>query len=188
MKQLLTLLKFPLYTVTDILANLLAFPLVPIAVLLADSEGRLPKALRWLETPDALGWGAGYYETFIKGIYDSFGKHAGMIMWLWRNRAYSLSAKWQATPNYSTMVMRSYGTPGVFKNAPAWWVGTIADGNRWWFEFSFAIRVGNLFSIGMRTGWKLLPFFDGSRPEDFTKTATGIFTGVTLRTDSVDGA
>jgi len=187
MYKLFAFLKFFSFLIVNFVGNILAFPLVPLCVMLADSQGRLPKGFRWLETPDALGWGAGRYEPTINSIYEKFGKRIALIAWLLRNRAYGLAAKCQATPNYDTMIMKSYGTPGVFRNAPAWWLGTITDGNRWWFEFSFAVRVGNLFVIGVRTGWKLLPFFDGSRPEDFSTTATGLFMGITPRTDSIDG-
>lgn len=187
MNKPITILGFFAFTLVEWIANIIAFPLVPVAVLFANKQGRLPLGLRWLETPDALGWGAGTYEPEIQKIYEKFGARMSMIIWLWRNRAYGLSAKWQATPNYDTMVLRSYGTPAVFKNAPAWWLGTITDGNRWWFEFSFAVRFGNLFALGTRTGWKLLPFFQGHRPEDFKTTATGLFTGISIRSDSVDG-
>lgn len=187
MKKVLVVIGFFLFTILEYIANILAFPLVPIGVMLADENGRFPKWLRWLETPDALGWGAGNYEPAIKNIYDKRGRRVALIAWLWRNRAYGLAAKWRATPNYDTMVMRSYGTQNVFKNAPAWWLGTITDGDRWWFEFSFAIRFGNLFAIGMRNGWKLLPFFNGHRPEDFNTTASGLFSGISIRSDSVDG-
>ena len=187
MRKLVTIIKFFLFTLVEWVFNLLALPVVPIAVMLADEEGRLPKFLRWFETPDALGWGAGTYEPAIKKVYDERGKRVALIMWLWRNRAYGLSSKWSARPNYDTMVMKSYGTQGVFRNAPAWWLGTITDGDKWWFEFSFAVRFGNLFVLGFRNGWKLLPFFDGHRPADFSTTATGLFTGISIRSDSVDG-
>lgn len=180
------ILKFITYTALNTLGSILSIPLVPIAVTLADKDGRLPKPLRWLETPDALGWGAGTYEPDIQKWYDRLGKRGALVMWLWRNRAYGLAAKWRATPNYETMTLKSYGTQDVFANAPAWWLGVIEDGDNKWFEFSFAIRFGNLFALGMRTGWKLLPFFVGHRPENFENTATGLFTGVSLRSSSVD--
>ena len=55
-------------------------------------------------------------------------------------------------------IRRHWAAQGVFKNAPAWWLGTITDSDKWWFEFSFAIRFGDLFVLGFRNGWKLLPF------------------------------
>lgn len=187
MRKFATVVGLFLFTIVEWVFNILALPIVPLAVLLADDQGRLPTLFRWFETPDDLGWGAGTYEPAIKSVYDRYGKRVALVVWLWRNRAYGLSAKWRATPNYDTMVMKSYGTQGVFRNAPAWWVGTITDGDRWWFEFSAALRFGDLFVFGFRTGWKLLPFFDGHRPEDFSRTATGLFTGISIRSDSVDG-
>ena len=187
MTKFKTIVAFLLFTLIEWIANVLTIPLVPIAVLMADKEGRLPKGFRWLETPDALGWGAGTYEPVIMNVFEKYGKRIALIRWLWRNRAYGLAAKWQAKPNYDTMVLRSYGTQAVFKNAPAWWLGTITDGDKWWFEFSFAVRFGNLFVLGFRTGWKLLPFFQGHRPEDFTTSATGLFTGISPRSDSIEG-
>lgn len=179
-----TLLRFLPWTVFCWCAEILAIFLTPLAVYLADSDGRLPKYLRWMETPDALGWGAGYYEPAIKKVFDKYGKKVALGVWLLRNRVYGLGTVWRCFPEYDTMVLKSYGTKNVFDNAPGWWLGTIQDKSGWYFEFSFAVRVLNLFSIGMRTGWKLLPFFNGHRPED-RSTATGIFAGITFRSSGV---
>ncbi len=184
LKQLLLFLPL---TVANWLAAILALPLVPIAVRFADPLGRLPKGLQWLETPDALGWGAGTYEPSINKVYQKHGKRIALIWWLWRNRAYSFAHRFQCRPDFSQCVMRSYGTPGVFKHAPSWWFGTIKQGDKWYFEFAAAVPIGKLFVLGTRCGWKLLPFFQGHRPENYATSASGIFSGITIRTDSLDG-
>lgn len=184
LKQLILFLPL---TVANWLVSGLAFLLVPVGVLLADNSGRLPKWLQWFETPDALGWGAGTYEPNIYKIYHRFGKRIALIWWLWRNRAYGFAHTVQCQPDFSQCVMHSYGTQGVFKHAPSWWLGTIKQGDKWHFEFAAAVPVGKLFVLGTRCGWKLLPFFQGHRPENYTTSASGIFSGITIRTDSLDG-
>ena len=180
-----TLLLFLPWTLFCWLAEVVAIILTIPAVLLADSTGRLPRWLRWMETPDALGWGAGCYEPAIQAVYDRWGPKTALVVWLLRNRVYGLGNKWRCSPRYDTMTLKSWGTQGVFNNAPAWWLGTIEYDGKWYFEFSFAVRVGQWFNLGMRTGWKLLPFFTGHRPQDFSTTATGIFTGITFRSSGI---
>ena len=180
-----TLLLFLPWTIFCWLAEILAIILTVPAVYTADKTGRLRPWLRWMETPDDLGWRAGYYEPAIKAIYDKHGEKIALVVWLLRNRVYGLGSQWRCSPSYDTMTLRCWGTPGVFSNAPAWWFGTVQYGDKWFFEFSFAVRFGNLFNLGMRSGWKLLPFFTGHRPENFATTATGIFAGITLRSSGV---
>lgn len=147
-------------------AESLAVFLVPIAVLFTDGGGRLPRLARWMETMDAPGWAGppseGYPTT-----------HWGLIRWLWRNRCYRLSNVWRCSPDYSTMRLAERGTRNPRHSAPAWWLGTITDGARWWFEFVAAVRLAGI-TVELRAGWKLLPFFDGARPDDFGATPVGM--------------
>ncbi|HEU4621932.1 MAG TPA: hypothetical protein VFS42_06885 [Burkholderiaceae bacterium] len=65
--------------------SIVAIVVVPFAVLLANSEGRLPYWARWFETPDALGWDANLYEPSMARIRN---KRLRLMIWLGlRNRA-----------------------------------------------------------------------------------------------------
>ncbi|MFO1301796.1 MAG: hypothetical protein U1F17_15775 [Burkholderiaceae bacterium] len=149
-----------------LVAEVLAVPLVPLAVALADPAGRLPPCFRWLETHDQPGWQGPLSEGYPATRW-------GLIRWLWRNRAYRLSNTWRCSPDFETMVLRERGTRDPRTNPPAWWLGTIADGRRWWFELTAAARLAGV-DVELRAGWKLAPFFEGARPGDFTATPIGM--------------
>lgn len=149
-----------------LMAEVLAIPLVPVAVVRADPSGRLPGWARWLETHDHPGWEGPLSEGYPATRW-------GLVRWLWRNRAYRLSNAWRCSPDYSTMSMSERGTRNPRKHAPAWWLGTITDGGRWWFELAMAARL-RWFDVELRAGWKLLPLFDGERPADFGSTPVGM--------------
>lgn len=168
------------------LAEVAAYLFASFAVKKADpTTGRLPESLRWMETPDALGWGAGTYEPEIKKIYDEQGKEKALVAWLRRNKAYGLRYELRALPNYETMVLDESG-PRV---PPRWgffqWKGVIRDGDQTWFESMPGLGLG-WFHIYLRMGWKLKPLFLGERPDLTTPTAVGLFMGITPRIDDWD--
>jgi hypothetical protein len=175
---------FALYSTITFVAVPLSVPLVPLGVAMADDRGRLPHALRWLETPDALGWGAGTYEPTIKKIYDKHGKRAALTVWLWRNKAYGLRHAMRATPDYKTMKLTESGVRVPPKQGPWFWHGRVTDKGRSWFEHHQGMSFGRVH-LSVRAGWKLKPYFDGHRPAP-GKTATGMFNGVTIRMDDWD--
>lgn len=180
------LIEFFLGTALTTVAVPLSYPLVPIAVAKADrATGRLQPRHRWLETPDAVGWGAGTYEPAIKKIYDERGKEAALRAWLWRNKAYGLRYKLRATINPDAMTLHETGTRIPPRLGPWAWRGTITSNGKTWFE----ARRGWSFGVGhvsVHSGWKLQPLFDGYRPKPGTITAVGLFEGVTVRLDDWD--
>ena len=178
-------LKFLALSFVMFILELLVYPLVPIAVLFADKDGRLPKGFRWLETHDALGWGAGTYEPPIQAIYEKYGKQIAMIMWLWRNKAYTLRHNLRANPNYDTMILQSSGVMVPPKWGFFYWKGTVVDGTNSWFELVLGISFGK-FYIFLRNGWKLKPYFNGDRPTNLNTTAVGMFVGFSIRSDDWD--
>lgn len=177
--------KFICLSVVMFILELLAYPLVPIAVFFADETGRLPKGFRWLETHDSLGWGAGTYEPAIQEIYEKHGEKIALIVWLWRNKAYTLRHKLRANPNYETMVLQSSGVMVPPKWGFFHWKGTIIDGTKSWFELVLGISLGK-FHIFLRNGWKLKPYFNGDRPTNLNTTAVGMFIGFSIRSDDWD--
>jgi hypothetical protein len=177
------MLRFLGLTVLVHSMQILAYPLVPVGVLLADSAGRLPRWLRWFETHDDLGWGAGTYEHPVRAVYDRWGPRAALIYWLWRNKAYTLRNNLRATPNYDTMVMTERGVPVPPKWGFFYWYGSISSGSKTWFECMPGISLGK-FHLYLRIGWKLRPYFNGERPQGVA--ATGMFTGITPRSDDWD--
>ena len=160
------------------LAQLAAYPLVPLAVAMADEEGRLPSGLRWLETPDALGWGAGTYEPEIRDVYDRRGKRAALRAWLLRNKAYGLCERWRARIDRSRMVLSERG-PRVPPRWGFWrWRGDVDE----YFDGQYGLSLGS-FYVYLRCGWKLKPLFvdQGDRNK-----VIGFFQGITPRSDDWD--
>ena len=176
-------MKFILLTILNWIIILLAFPVVPIAVMMANKEGRLPKIFRWYETHDDLGWGAGTYEHAVKEVYEKRGKRIALIYWLWRNKAYTFRNKLRANPNFDTMIVSEKGAKIPPKFGPYFSHYTVKDKKQKWFDtfigFSFI-----KFHLYLRCGWKVKPIVEGQRPTD--KDATGMFSGISIRSDDWD--
>lgn len=176
-------MKFLSLAVVNFALMLLAYPLVPIAVSLADKNGRLPKAFRWFETHDDLGWGAGTYEHAVKAVFDKYGKRVALIYWLWRNKAYTFRNKLRARPNFDTMTVHQTGTD----KPPKWgffyskWV--VKDQGKEWFDTFAGCSFGK-FHVYLRMGWKVKPIVQGQRPTE--QDATGMFSGISIRSDDWD--
>lgn len=175
---------FWLKTILVSAASIACIWAVPQAVKRADPQtGRLQPNDRWMETHDALGWGAGTYEPEIKKIYDTKGKEAALEAWLLRNKAYTLRWSLRATPNYETMTLEESG-PRVPPKWGFWrWKGVVKDGPYEWFDSMTGLSLGWLH-VYIRAGWKLKPLFLGERPTG--ATAVGMFTGITPRADDWD--
>lgn len=177
-------MSFLLDTIRVTVASIACLWEVPKAVKRADPlTGRLQPEDRWMETHDALGWGAGTYEPEIKKIYDEQGKEKALEAWLLRNKAYTLRWQLRATPNYKTMTLTESG-PRV---PPKWgffhWRGVVKDGASEWFDSMRGIGLG-FVHVYLRSGWKLKPLFLGERPAE--PSAVGMFVGITPRADDWD--
>jgi len=159
------------------LAALAAFPLVPVAVLIADADGRLPRWARWMETQDRPGWlgppSEGYPAT-----------RWGLTRWLWRNRAYRLRNRYRATPDYRDIAI----TVGGSIAHPRRGFGRLAidiesRGRTWWYRrWSLGLRG---FVLYAHAGWKLMGYVEGARPAPDAAVSTGMFIGVAVRTDDL---
>lgn len=179
------MIRFIAFTLIAWVGTALAYPLVPIAVAYADEDGRLPHWARWLETPDALGWGAGIYEPVIKRIYDKYGREKALVVWLWRNPAYRLKF-WMGMNvvnyDYSKVTFTSSGA----YNPPKWgfslWRATALYDGRKYFDIRPQLSLGS-FYIYLLIGWKLKPYISGYFPT--TPNAAGMFSGITPRTESL---
>lgn len=182
------ILQFIFLTPIMVIADILAYPLVPIAVLFADPEtGRLPRGFRWLETFDDLGWEGGMYEPQVRAVHERWGRRAGLIYWLWRNKAYTLHNYFRAQPNYGDMTLTQSGATTPPKWGPFYWLGRVRSSTGSWFDLQAGIGLG-IFYIYARMGWKIRPLFSGDRPGPDDKSATNMFTGISLRSDDWDDA
>lgn len=158
------------------MAELAVYPLAPFAVRRANAEGRLPDWAKWMETVDAHGWGSGAYEPAIKAIYDAHGKEAALVAWLRRNKAYTLRAGLRAKPAPGTQI-KSSGSKVPPRRG--FWVWRVDIGQWWERRYGLSLQA---FHVSVRLGWKLTPYLDGW-PKDQKTSATGIFIGVSVRTD-----
>lgn len=170
-------MRFWLYLPICLAGWLLAYPLVPVAVCLADSAGRLPRPLRWLETHDALGWAGPATEPAIARTTERWGRRTGLIRWLWRNKAYSLR-HWMRAQISADMPRSVSGHAIPRRWGISIWRASI--GPYWEWQPRFGLGV---FHLKLRCGWKLKPFFDGPGPYG---ASAGIFTGVSIRSDDWD--
>jgi hypothetical protein len=171
-------MKFILFTVLGFVAELLAYPLVPIAVLFADKDGRLPFIFRWLETFDALGWDGGWYEPAVFAVAQKHGKRAALIYWLWRNKAYTLR-NWMRADVTDAMPRQQIGdynqAPGVY-----YWRGSVGP---YW-----QVRVGYGFSkfcLFAQAGWKIADYLNPNS-DNWISPAAGMFIGITLRSTRIE--
>ena len=155
-------------------AEMLAYPVAPVAVAFATADGRLPRWARWWETHDNLGWTGPLSEGYPATKW-------GLVRWLWRNKAYTLRWKFRALPDYPTMVTRVRGG-----ERPRWGYGyrriDIWAANGHWFYARHEVGLGR-FSVWLDAGWKLQGFLEGARPGANDRVSTGNFLGVGLRTD-----
>lgn len=177
------MIRFIFFTIVATLGTLLAYPAVPFAVAYADDDGRLPLAWRWLETPDALGWGAGTYEPGIKRIYDEYGKEKALVVWLWRNPAYRLRF-WMGMNvenyDYSKVTFSSSGLMEPRHFGFSLWKGKASYNGKTYFDIRPSISFGS-FYIYLLIGWKLKPYFTGYFPKE--PNAAGMFSGITPRSE-----
>lgn len=140
-------------------ADLLAYPLAPIALLFA-SNGRLPWAFRWLETQDnPLTGDEGHVERW-KIIrtqhplldHDYFQE----VAWLWRNKAYRFSYDFLGRVPEN---LRMYGdinvenTGNKSQEGVCYWLGDNIWG-MFLFKPLFPYAKGKYVYLRMYLGWK----------------------------------
>lgn len=156
-------------------AEMLAYPVVPVAVAFATPEGRLPRWARWWETHDRVGWAGPLSEGYPATRW-------GLLRWLWRNKAYTLRWKFRCLPDYPSMRWAVRGSSVRSRwGYDHYRIDVTAGNGRWWYRrWSFGL---GLFSIWLDAGWKLQGFLEGARPGPDDKVSTGNFLGVGLRTD-----
>ena len=170
-------MMFWLYLPVSILGQLLAYPMVPIAVWWADENGRLPRIFRWLETHDNLGWDGPLSEPATREVYETKGRMAGLRRWLWRNKAYTLRS-WMRANISPDMPRKQSGVSVPKRWGYSSWRGKIGP----YWEWQPRLGFGS-FHLKLRCGWKMRPYFDGDGPYS---ASAGIFTGVSIRSDDWD--
>lgn len=114
----------------------LAFPLAPVAVLLAHRNpwpspgawgsgadvprGCLRFPFEWLDTPDEPLPG-GMYEPQVRGWYDRYGWRVCAVLWLWRNRAFRLAfSLGRPVDSYDAAPWRHDWVCGILKGTVGW--------------------------------------------------------------------
>lgn len=155
--------------------------LVPIAVSrMKMATGRLT-FFRWLETHDNLGWPGPASEEATA----QFGRtRKAMRRWLLRNKAYALRYKMGVPFIHEDVNWGLLRTKGR-EDPPIWglsyyYVEIEANGKRY-FELQPSLCLGPNFRLYARIGWKVKRLGTGS-----PKGGTGIYTGITPRTDNRD--
>ena len=175
------------------IAGLLAFPLVPIAVLCArrttiDPGGlnatlwRLPRWARWRETHadmDGLLPG-GLYEPAIAAAYKGHGWRWASMRWLWRNRAYRFTSHFQFRCDPTTAIMDARGRFDVGANGPGLLRVRLDDAGRTAWELYYVRRLWGERGLRIRLGYKLQPLARMPRemwpenPDEWGRTAIAL--------------
>jgi hypothetical protein len=155
---------------------ILTWPIVPVAVLLADKEGRLPRIFRWWETHDNLGYAGLDEEETVRKFTEKYGKRLGLIRWLWRNKAYTLRYDLgMRLDDHDWTITKIRGSEEHRKIGPSYlYVEGTANGKRF-FEFLPSLGL-YWIRIYARIGWKLSGLLDG-----VNGGSSGIYTGITPR-------
>lgn len=179
----MTALRFAFQSVVLWVAEVAAVFVVPSAVKQADPlTGRLPEKYQWLETPDALGWGAGIYEPVIAEVYYSKGKEAALEAWLTRNKAYGVKAGWRADIDFNAFTLVESG-PRIPPKWGFWkWTGKVWSNDKDYFDTQVGVSFGFAY-LYLRCGWKLKPLFVDRNDRN---KAIGLFEGITPRSDNWD--
>jgi hypothetical protein len=188
-----SILRWAGIIVLTTLASLSAIPLVPIAVLCArrvtiDPGGlnatlwRLPRWARWLETHDDMDGllPGGMYESAIANAYKRHGWRWASIRWLWRNRAYRFTARFQFRADADTAIMDARGRFDVGANGPGLLRVRLDDAGRTAWEWYYVRRLWGERGIRVRLGYKLQPLVRTPRemwpdgPHEWARTAIGL--------------
>lgn len=170
-------MRFWIYLPITILGWLLAYPLVPLAVLFADKDGRLPWLFLWLETHDAPGWVGPATEEATRKTTARFGLRAGLWHYLWRNKAYRLRY-WMRARITDDMPRAVSGDSVPKRWGFSYWNGQIGP----YWEYQPRIGLG-FVHLYLRLGWKMKPLLDSPGPYGLS---AGIFTGISVRSDDWD--
>ena len=163
---------FILPAILCLLAQVLAYPLVPLAAAFSTPDGRLPRWAWWLETHDDLGWSGPLSVGFQATRW-------GMVRWLLRNKAYAFRDLFRATPTAEELAAAGTDMPPYPRLGP--YLHRYAVG-RWW-EVDTGVSL-IYFRLFVRIGWKIKPYTSGHRPVGVT--ATGILIPFAVRTDGID--
>ena len=160
---------------------------VPVAVLQADEDGRLPRWAWWLETFDNLGWEGLFEEETLTKRYnfwqerldDWWARRITLMTWLWRNKAYALrSSMGVHLPDLKTFrVVWQLGTfskPRIFNLS----IIIVEINDKWYFEAQPRLGWGGVY-LYLRIGWKLTTFRNGKMPN--LNNNGGMYTGITPR-------
>lgn len=160
---------FILPAILCLLAQVLAYPLAPLAAAFSTPLGRLPRWAWWLETHDGLGWSGPLSEGYPATRW-------GLTRWLWRNKAYAFRNLFRATPSHEELWF-AYGDmtpyPRLGPYLHRYRVGP-------WWEADAGLSL-IYFRVYVRVGWKLKPYLNGHRPVG--PTATGMIIPFSVRTD-----
>lgn len=150
--------------------------IAPIALL---NNNRLPKFLKWYDTPDNPTIGD---ESFQKNQMNwTTNRYLYAVFWLWRNPAYGfdffLGAKIQEGFVYEfegdDLITNGSGPDDRVREGKVFRTVTNPDGTVYWNEFEIKI-IDDHYCMKRNRGWKLWP---GNNPRDI---ANALAAGKTL--------
>lgn len=168
-------------------AKMSAYPLAPIAVMLADDKGVLSSTFKYLEVIDNPGFDGMLVEESCKDWPSKYGKKGALVLWLWRNKAYTYSASLRAKyPDFRTIKKSVKGTEDPPKWGFWYYKETIESSSGIIYEGRYGFSFGK-FQLYLKTGWKIKGIIKDPNwyrtKEEWNKGYEGLFTGIVLRSD-----
>jgi hypothetical protein len=176
------ILQALLFLPIKILFTTSAYPLVPIAILFVNKDGRLPWIFKWLETHDNPGWSGPLSEKDTREKTEKYGQKIGLMFWLWRNRANRATSILSADI-YEIDRRYESGTWNQNIKGFSCWYGCING----YFELqpSYGFTSTRIY---VRIGWKMKPYFNPNMTEwpKLGSGSNGMYTGITPRSDGLN--
>jgi hypothetical protein len=131
-----------------LVADVVAYVAAPILGLLVDDRGRLPRWLRWFETPDNTAFGdAGHRERWSgRPLYPRF------VAWFWRNKAYTFASEILGAKTRGPVTARGNPAVGDRPLVEGWCLWRTPEG---YWQLYVVRRWGLGFFMRMNLGWKL---------------------------------
>lgn len=111
--------RFVVLALVDLLANLIGYLLNPLVVLFAGSDGRLPRALAWFQTPDATLDGMAADGTIEpRFVAATLGWRGADLLPKNRLYRYLIRTCWLYRNNVNGFSTAVTGAPGPFSPGP----------------------------------------------------------------------
>ena len=155
MYLLMSVLKWMMLALVSVICTLSAYILAPILYIFSDSNGNLPRWLKYYQTQDNPIWG----DTSFHDKQMSWTKspYLRSVFWLWRNPAYGFDYHVLGVVINSSYAYSDHGDPST-SNTPmhsGWYVRVLDNHFTTYWQLYIVIALTQTICIRINLGWKL---------------------------------